>query len=151
MLKFRFIAGNDGYEISKDMRNEVFGKEAKYAVLCDENEGKSYHFVGYDGTDMISAARLTETGERIFEIAYVCVKETYRRQYVGDLVVKALADKAVSLGGTVLIAKVPVSVCGFFEFEGFEKYEDEFYDDNRRQVMMKKDLLKVQKCRGCGK
>ncbi len=151
MLEFRFIAGNNGYEISKNMRSDIFGNELGYQNVCDEHEEDSYHFVGYDKTQLISAARLTETGDKTFNIAYVCVRENYRRQYVGDLMVKALADKAVALGGTVLMARAPVSVCGFFEFEGFERYDAEFIEDNRIQVIMKKDLLKIQQCRGCGR
>lgn len=151
MLEFRFIFGNNGYEISKDMRKSIFADELGYTCVRDKYEDKSYHFVGYEKTQQISVGRLTPLGERAFKISYIGIKKDYRRQYVGDLIVRALADKAVALGGTSLFAEVPADVQKFFEFEDFEIYGDKFTKDSKEHVMMKKDLLKTHKCRGCSK
>lgn len=151
MLEFRFIFGNNGYEVSKAMREEVFKNELKYEVYADEFEDAAYHFVGYEKTSQISAARLWEMDERVFKISYIAVKKEYRRQYVGDLIVRALADKAVALGGTDLIAEVPCDVQKFFEYEGFEPVEEMYMHNARKCVIMKRNLLKIQKCRGCVK
>lgn len=151
MLEFRFIFGNNGYEVSKAMREAVFRDELNRTSVSDEFEDESYHFVGYEKTSQISAARLLKTGERVFEISYLAVKKDYRRQYVGDLIVRALADKAVSLGGTDLTAKVPCDVREFFEYEGFEKFGEKYMHEECEYIIMKKDLLKPQKCRGCEK
>ncbi|MDD6735806.1 MAG: GNAT family N-acetyltransferase [Clostridiales bacterium] len=151
MLEFRFIYGENGYKLSKDMRDTVFGDELGMAVLSDDAEETAYHFIGYDKTVQIAAARLSELGETCFKIDFVAVKKDYRRQFVGDLVMRALADKAVSLGGTRIIAESPTEIKGFFEFEAYEAYGDEFEKDGRKYIMMKKDLTKVQPCRGCAK
>lgn len=152
MLEFRFIYGENGYKIAEDMRRKVFAEELRMSEIRDELEELSYHFVGYEKTMQIGIARLTQLDAQNFNIAFVAVKEDYRRQYVGDLIMRALADKAATLGGTAIYIEAPVSQKGFFEFEGYEVYGDSFEKDNIPHIRMKKDLTKVQKgCRGCGK
>ena len=150
MLKFKFIFGKNGYDITKDLRESVFACELSEEAT-DEFEDKAYHFVGYDKIVQISAARLLKLSEKDFKISFVAIKEDYRRQYVGDLVMRALADKAMSLGGINIILESPVSIKGFFEFEGYEEYGEEFEKSSKPYIMMKKDLTKIQPCRGCSK
>lgn len=151
MLEFKFIPGENGYKIVRAMRENVFANELKHTEITDGLEECSYHFVGYEKTVQVGVSRLTQLDARNFNIAYVAVKKEYRRQYVGDLIMRALADKAVSLGGTAIYIEAPVSEKGFFEYEGYEAYGDDFLKDDIAHVRMKKDLTKVQKnCKGCG-
>ncbi len=146
MLEFKFIFGNNGYLVAKDLRESVLGRAAQ-----DDFEDKAYHFVGYDKIIQIASARLLQLSEKNFKISYVAIKEDYRRQYVGDLVMRALADKAMSLKGVNIILEAPLDIRGFFEFEGYEEYGDTFEKDGRLHIMMKKDLTKIEPCRGCSK
>ena len=102
MLEFTFVHGELGYELSKDLRNSVFS-----AKLSDEMENNSYHLVGYDKTKQIAVARLTMLTETVCHIDFMAVKEDYRRQFVGDLAIKALEDKAKTLGAKEAIADAP--------------------------------------------
>lgn len=152
MLEFKFIYGENGYKIAEDMRQKVFRDELGMAEIRDEIEEFSYHFVGYEKTVQVGVARLTQLDARNFNIAFVAVNKDYRRQYVGDLIMRALADKAVALGGTAIYIEAPALEKEFFEFEGYETYGDGFIKDNIPHIRMKKDLTKVQRnCRGCGK
>ncbi len=151
MLEFRFVYGDIGYELTKDMREKIFSEEMGYSVTSDDYDTESYHFVGYEKTSQISVARLTKLDDENYKISYVGIKPEYRRQYVGDLIVRALADKAARLGGVSLIAEVPSDVKEFFKFEDYEEYGNEFDFCGMPHIMMKKDLLKPQKCRGCAK
>ena len=152
MLEFRFIGGENGYKIAEDMRKKVFADELGMSEYRDELEELSYHFIGYEKTMQIGISRLTQLDENNFNVAFVAVKEDYRRQFVGDLIMRALADKAKSLGGTAIYIETPVRVKAFFEFEGYEPYGDGFEKDNIPYIRMKKDLTKVQhSCGGCGK
>ena len=101
MLEFTFVYGENGYALSRDLRNKVFGAE-----LCDEFEDKSYHLVGYDKTRQIAAARFTMLTDEVRHIDFVAVSEDYRRRYVGDLAIKAIEDKAKSLGAKEAFADV---------------------------------------------
>ena len=79
----------------------------------------------------------------------IVFEKEYRRQYVGDLVMRALADKAERLGAKWMIVKAPVHLKGFFEFESYEVCGDEFIKNGEPHILMKKDLTKKQPCRGC--
>ncbi len=151
MLEFKFIYGENGYKLSQDMRKKVFGEEFAMNGISDEYEDTAYHFIGYDKTVQIAAARLNKITDSCFKIDFVAIKKDYRRQFVGDLVMRALADKAVALGGTSIILESPTDITGFFAFEDYEPCGDEFEKDGRKYIMMKKDLTKVQHCRGCAK
>ena len=144
MLEFTFVFGENGYELSRDLRNDVFGVE-----LCDEYEGKSYHLVGYDKTRQIASARLTMLADDVCCVGFVAVSKDYTRQYVGDLAVKAIEDKAKSLGAKEAVAYAPLEVVPFFEFEHYEDTGEEKENCGRKCRIMRKDLTKVYKCRGC--
>ncbi len=151
MLEFKFIYGETGYKIAEYLRKKVFSEELGMPDIMDEFEDKSYHFVGYDKAVQVGVARLTKIDEKNFTISFVAVKDDYRRQYVGDLIMRALQDKAVSLGGVYITIVSPDSVKGFFEFEGYEQTGEEFLEDGKKFIKMKKDLTKIEPCRGCGK
>jgi N-acetylglutamate synthase-like GNAT family acetyltransferase len=144
MLEFTFVYGKNGYELSKELRDNVFGAE-----LTDEYEGQSYHLVGYDKTRQIAAARFTMLTDAVCRIDFVAVSEDYRRQYVGDLAIKAIEDKAKSLGAKEAVADVPTDIMPFFEFEDYEDSGKERERSGKKCVIMRKDLTKVYKCRGC--
>lgn len=143
MLEFTFVYGEMGYELSRDLRNSVFGAE-----LSDEMENNSYHLVGYDKTKQIAAGRLTMLTETVCHIDFIAVMEEYRRQFVGDLAIKALEDKAKSLGAKEAIADAPFEAVPFFEFEHYEK-DGEHKKSGKMCAIMRKDLTKEYKCRGC--
>ena len=144
MLEFTFVYGENGYELSKELRNTVFGEK-----LSDEYEGNSYHLVGYDKTEQIAAARFTMISDTVCHIDFIAVSEGYRRQYVGDLAVKAIEDKAKSLGAKEAITCVPQEVVPFFEYEHYDCTGDEREKYGKKCRIMKKDLTKEYKCRGC--
>ena len=143
MLEFTFVYGELGYELSKDLRNSVFGTK-----LSDGQENNSYHLVGYDKTKQIASGRLTMLTETVCHIDFMAVKEDYRRQFVGDLAIKALEDKAKTLGAKEAIADAPYDVVPFFEFEHYEK-DGKHEKFGKMCAIMRKDLTKVFKCRGC--
>ena len=143
MLEFTFVYGEMGYELSKDLRNSVFGRE-----LSDGLENNSYHLVGYDKTKQIAAGRLTMLTETVCHIDFIAVMEEYRRQYVGDLAIKALEDKAKSLGAKEAVVDASADVVPFFVFEHYET-DGEHEKFGEMCKIMRKDLTKVYKCRGC--
>ena len=141
MLEFTFVYGEIGYELTRDMRKSVFGAE-----LPDEKDASSYHLVGYDKTRQIAAARLTMLTDDICAVDHLAVAEDYRRQFVGDLAIKAIEDKAKRLGAKTAVAAVTPEAEPFFEFEYYEYDGEEQYGKR----IMRKDLTKAHKCRGCG-
>ena len=140
MLEFSFVYGENGHMLSHDLRAVIFGGE-----ISDDMEDKSYHIVGYDKTEQIAVGRFSPLSETVCRIDFVGVREDYRRQFVGDLVMKAIEDKAKNLGISTAVLETPCESVPFFEFEDYEnmgKTED-------GKTKMRKDLTKEHKCRGC--
>ncbi|MBR4721145.1 MAG: GNAT family N-acetyltransferase [Clostridia bacterium] len=140
MLEFSFVYGENGYMLSRDLRAVIFGGEAS-----DDMENESYHIVGYDKTEQIAVGRFSPISETVCRIDFVGVREDYRRQYVGDLVIKAIEDKAKTLGIKTAVLETPDLLLPFFEFE---MYENMGKTENGT-IKMRKDLMQVHKCRGC--
>ncbi len=144
MLEFNFVYGSMGYEICKNFREGILGTSA-----TDEKEDESFHFVGYDKLEQIGVARLTKINDLIYEISYVAVKDGYRRQFVGDLIMRALADKAINLGAKEAVLNSPVALIPFFEYEDYKTIGKIYEVDGEKYVKMTKDLTVPQKCKGC--
>lgn len=139
MLEFTFVYGENGYLLSQALRKDIFE-----GVFSDGTDADAYHIVGYDKTEQIAIGRLSVATDTVCRIDFVGVREDYRRQNVGDLVIKAIEDKAKSLGMKIALLETPLSALPFFEFE---HYENMGAKDGK--IKMRKDLTKVYKCRGC--
>lgn len=139
MLEFTFIYGENGYAVSKDLRDKIFG-----VVSSDSFVSGAYYIVGYDKTEQIAVGRFFGIEDGVCKIDFVGVREDYRRQSVGDLVIKAIEDKARMLGIKTAVLETPPDALPFFEFE---EYENIGQTDG--SVKMQKDLTKEHKCRGC--
>ena len=140
MLEFSFVYGENGYLLSHDLRTVIFGGESP-----DNMENNSYHIVGYDKTEQIAVGRFSPVSETVCRIDFVGVREDYRRQFVGDLVIKAIEDKAKNLGIKTAVLETPDSALQFFEFEAYENMGK----TENGKTKMQKDLTKEHKCRGC--
>ena len=140
MLKFQLIYGENGYKITKDLRKKLFADELGYLEFTDDLESESWHIVGYEEIHQMGLGRMTEISEDTYKVSFVALEAEYRRQYVGDLVMRALADKAERLGAKWLTADVPVSLKAFFEFENYEVCGEEFEKNNEPHILMKKDF-----------
>ena len=150
MLKFQLIYGENGYKITKDLRKKLFADELGWEYT-DDLESDSWHIVGYEEIHQMGIGRMTEVDDETYQVSYVALEKYYRRQMVGDLVMRALADKAERLGAKYMTADVPISLKAFFEFENYEVCGEEFTKNNELHIPMKKDLTKKMPCRGCSK
>ena len=151
MLEFKFIMDKTGYEVAKVSRDKIFRDELAYQQTSDDADMNAYHFIGYDKACQIGSCRLTVIDDEYYRVSYLGVIPEYRRQYVGDLMMRAVSDKVLSLGGKYIVLECPVSVKGFFEFEDYETFGDSFDVNGEEWVKMKKDITIIRPCRGCKK
>lgn len=151
MLEFKFIFGETGCKVAEISRNKVFCDELGYSEIGDELDNDSYHFIGYDKACQIGSCRLTKVDEEYYRVSWLCVIPEYRRQYVGDLIMRAIQDKVLSVGGKYIVLETPVSVKGFFAFEDYEEIGESFTVDGTEYIKMKKDVTIIRPCRGCKK
>lgn len=151
MLEFKFIMGKTGYEVAKISRSKIFEDELGYKEISDEADELAYHFIGYDKASQIGSCRLTKIDDEYYRVSYLGVISEYRRQYVGDLMMRAVQDKVLSLGGKYIVLEAPVREKGFFEFEDYEAFGEGFIANGEECVKMKKDITVIRPCRGCKK
>ena len=151
MLEFKFIQGETGYKVAEISRGKIFRDELGYAEISDNFDKDAWHFVGYDKIYQVGSCRLVQLDHDYFSVSYFGVMPEYRRQFVGDLMIRAICDKVLSLGGKYVVLESPVSVKGFFEFEDFEVMGDSITVDGIEYVKMKKDVTVIRPCRGCKK
>lgn len=152
MLEFKLKKGSSGYELTKKIREEVFITEQGFLYDKDINDDNAWHIAGYDGEILIAAARLYEVSNGIFSIGRVAVKKEYRRQYIGDTLLRALEDKAVQLKGYMIEISAQILAIPFYKKEGYKKSGCEYQEDGFPHIKMIKDLTKPYKrCKCCDK
>lgn len=138
MLEFKQIYGADGAKRAGKIRTEIFGDSGAE----NEIDARAWHIVGYEEENIIGAARLYPIGEGVFAIDLAGVSDKMRREYIGDLMMKTLQDKAVSEGGFITEVCSPEETVGFFEKLGYERT-----GSADGKLFMRKDLTKI--CRAC--
>ncbi|MBQ8637241.1 MAG: GNAT family N-acetyltransferase [Clostridia bacterium] len=151
MLAFKQIYGIDGYNAAKALRQEVFMDEQGFNVDYDEHDDKAWHIVGYDGDLLIGTARVYKLTDTTYKIGRVAVKKSYRGGYVGDLMMKTLQDKIVTLGGIEAVVSSQLSAKGFYEYEGYELVGDVYIEEGAKHVLMKLDLTRPHRSCNCKK
>lgn len=152
MLEFKLIYGLEGYEKAKGIRDEVFIVEQGFPYDYDEKDDISFHIVGYDKEKTIAAARLYKRDDGFFVIGRVVVKKDYRKQYIGDTLLRALEDKVVNQMGTFVVVMAIESAVGFYEKEGYQKTGKTEVEEGLLHFEMVKDLSKpFKRCDCCGK
>lgn len=147
MLYFKQIQGLDGYNAAKELREEVFMKEQGFPFDYDDHDKEAWHIVGYDGDTVIGTARVFKISDKSYKIGRMAVKKEYRGQYVGDLIIKTLQDKIVTLGGIEAVVEAQVRAKGFYTYEGYMPEGDEYDELGVPHILMKLDLTKpVRHC-----
>ncbi len=145
MFEFKQIFGLDGFEKAKALREEVFMVEQGCDYDFDEFDAVSWHIVGYDGDTVIGTARTFKLSDYTWKIGRVAVKKEYRKGYVGDLMIKTLHDKIVSLGGVESVVSAQVAAQGFYEKEGYTPEGDVYIEDMLPHIKMTIDLSKPKR------
>ena len=148
MIKFKFVRGEDGYEQSKEFRNEILQLEMNYPEAHDEHDGDAFHIIGRENDIIICYGRMYRVSDYAFVIDKVCVNPDDRRQYVADTILRALEDRAVCEIGAIIYVTVPDEAREFFEHEDYIAICEPFEENSITYTKMKKDLTKVRGCRG---
>lgn len=147
MLFFKQLQGIDGFTAAKGIREEVFITEQGFSYDYDEYDKAAWHIIGYDGDTVIAAARVYPLDEKSYKIGRMAVKKEYRGQYVGDLIIKTLQDKIVTLGGIEAVVEAQLHAKGFYTYEGYTADGEAFEIEGVPHIRMKLDLTKpVRHC-----
>ncbi len=91
--------GGDG-TVASDLRQQVFCRELGLpeSLAWDAIDPYAYHLVLMMGDVPVAAGRITYGGKGTAKLSRICVLKKYRRQGIGDGLVKILDYKASQLG-----------------------------------------------------
>jgi len=85
----------------------------------DEFDAAAHHVLALLGNHCVGTARLVDSGLQSFQIGRMAVLANFRGQGIGLEILKALIDRAKSLGASTLILHAQVSAIPFYEKLGF--------------------------------
>lgn len=115
-----------------DVRHEVFVDEQGVSIDRERDEYDDYatHFVAYDGSHPVGAARLRpyEDGSEIGKIERVAVRAERRGEGWGRKIMAAVETTAREEGFTTLRLDSQNDAIGFYERLGYEVMSESFMD-----------------------
>ena len=149
MITFKIIKGAQGYKQAAEFRHSILTYECGFADSYDKYDDIAFHIVGYESGNIISYARLYKIRDYCFAIDKMAVRKEDRLQYVGDTMIRAFEDRAVSEVGAVIYIDAPENSWEFFEHEDYIQCGEIYSNDGIKYRKMKRDLTKIRKCRGC--
>ena len=127
---------NDAFAI----REEVFVKEQGFEEEFDEKDKESLHVVGYDGEVPVCCARIFYDGDNTWHAGRIAVKKIYRGTGLGADLMKAVCEKARSLGGVKVELGAQLRASGFYAKQGFERVGEEYKEEGCPHIGMAKNL-----------
>ncbi len=85
---------------ARDIRRAVFEEELQLdpALTWDSSDNYAYHLVLLLNNVPVAAGRITYGGVGIAKLGRICVLKKYRRQGIGDGLVKILDYRASEMG-----------------------------------------------------
>lgn len=127
-----------------DVRYTVFVEEqgVDEALEYDDHDETAIHFVAYDGTEPIGAARLREPEDGVGKVERVAVLEPRREEGVGSALMATLEQRAVAEGITALKLHSQTRAADFYRELGYERRGPEFEEAGIPHVEMRKSLAR---------
>lgn len=141
MITSQWYGPGQPYAEAAEICREVFIDElgADPAHVFDAQDPYSYHLVlRLNGQD-VAAGRLSYVSAGLGQIGCVAVRKKWRRQGLGDAVVKILMYRAWDLEFRRVRLLARESAAPFYEFEGFAKTGEAFEEDGTMKYWMEKD------------
>ncbi|HLU00503.1 MAG TPA: GNAT family N-acetyltransferase [Burkholderiaceae bacterium] len=138
--QFRLVVG-DWPLCEKDassIRHEVFVLEQKVPpeLELDEHDARCIHAVVYDGEHPAATGRLLPDGH----IGRLAVRQVYRGQGLGSMILSSLVDEARRNGHLQVELAAQLHAQGFYAAHGFVAEGDVFLDAGIDHVMMRRML-----------
>lgn len=127
MVSTKWFQGLDDSNDYISVRRSVMAQSAlsvSQEDVTDEYDIFAFNAVAYEDGDAVGCGRLLYASGR-YRIDRLCVLKEYRGQHYGELIVRMLVRKAVTIGASVTYAQVPINCAGLFKRIGFTVAEDD--------------------------
>ena len=127
--------------VAKALREQVFCEELglEPAAAWDTADTYAFHLVLMMNDEPVAAGRISYGGVGTAKLSRICVAKKYRRQGIGDGLVKILDFKASELGMQYSQVDVAAELLPFYRRLGYAPCGQEFNQWNRVLTPMKKE------------
>lgn len=124
------------------VRRKVFVEEqgVPLNLELDELDKTADHFVVYSGDTPIGAGRIRELDVGIGKVERVCVLSEYRGRHLGNLVMHALEEHAITAGFEKIVLNAQTYAVPFYEKLGYIITSPEFMDADIPHRAMEKAM-----------
>lgn len=142
MYQIQLSQGLETLPQAAALRREVFIEEQGFASEFDEIDATAWHVLISDQSIPCGTGRIFEdpAGSGAYHLGRIAVKQSYRKQGVGSLILKSLEEKAAQLGAKEFSLSSQVQARGFYEKAGYQAYGEEYMDQHVPHIAMKKPL-----------
>ena len=127
--------------VARRLREQVFCEELGLPaeIGWDDSDRYAYHLVLMMGDVPVAAGRLTYAGADTAGLSRICVAPKYRRQGIGDGLVKIMDFKAAGMGMGHSAVDVPEELEPFYRRLGYLPSGEPVRRWNRTMTPMKKE------------
>ena len=122
------------------IRQEVFVDEQGFVDEFDEYDCRSTHLVMFDGDEPVATLRFYDESDGSYHVGRVAVKKSRRGEGLGHIIMDEAAEAVKKLGGVQLTVGAQADKAGFYSRCGFERYGEDYFEQNYPHVNMKKIL-----------
>lgn len=143
MITNEWILGTQDTKKVFEIRRKVFVEEqgCNPDLDVDSFDGQAMHLLLYVDGAPVGTGRIYFDGEH-FRVGRLCVLKECRGQGIGDLAIRLLLFKAFTWANEIHIGAQKY-LENFYAKFGFQKYGDEYLDENIPHIHMK---LKKEDC-----
>lgn len=139
MYNIKFITSDaDEFENVKSIRTTVFTNEQGADALTefDELDSTSDFALLYEGENAVATARVVKT-DKGYKIGRIAVLSKCRGKGYGDIIVRAVTEKAFSYGTENVYVDAQNYAVPFYEKIGFSVIGDEIIDRGLPHIPMR--------------
>ena len=142
MIQGKWFAPGEDVSVLLPVRESVFGRGS------DDLDALSWNVLVYQDSHPVATGRIWWQ-DGAYRIGDLAVLEAFRRQRLGDLVLRLLLFKAQNHSAREVRLRCPVKLTGFFTRLGLR--EDSPSGSDMVEMMIPGDIIELDACKNCPK
>lgn len=148
MHKVRWMPPGADFSPAKEVRIEVFCQEQGFSpdVELDEIDATAHHIALFDGEIPVAAGRIFVSAPGTITLGRIAVRKSHRGQGLGNVLVREMLSRAISLGMHTAVLDAQVGVIPFYEKLGFTAHGAPHYDGHILHRYMERPLSCETSC-----
>lgn len=141
MITSIWTAPGEDCPAAKELRRQVFQEELGIPADAEweTQDAYAYHLVLLMGDAPVAAGRITYGGVGVAKLSRICVLKKYRRQGIGDGLVKILDFKAAQMGMGISQVDADETLLPFYRRLGYAPAGEPFTKWGRTLLPMQKE------------